>query len=414
MRSFMTTVYSFILVTMAMTSFAVAAADDRRSTFNSGRVPVIDLASWTRLSSSSSSSSTSMLSLSKEQIDVVDQVRDACENIGFFMITNHGFDQDVMDDAFQASQRFFDQPAAEKLKHKTWNEVEYPYGYEQSESLVKGRQLDDDDGGGDDGDDKMTASSELPAMKDLKETYSIGPSNPSSGMPQRWYYNSTTTADFRKSIELYYEHMEDVAMTLLEIFAVALDESPIFFVDKMNKHMSALRLVHYYPLEDPKYSQHVVRAGAHTDYGALTILAARDVGLEVLLRSNNSSSGSSHNGRRARGQWFPVPIIRNTLIINLGDLMQRWTNDKWVSTLHRVAMPSTDALEERYSIAFFVNVNGDTLIEPLRSCRDGDSDDNHKYSIITAGEHLMAKHLASMSADDSVAKERKAVLHNEL
>jgi isopenicillin N synthase-like dioxygenase len=182
--------------------------------------------------------------------------------------------------------------------------------------------------------------------------------------------------------------MEKLALMLLEIFAIALHESPHFFDNKMDHHMSALRLVHYYPLQQPKHTTHVIRAGAHTDYGALTILAAQDEGLEVLLRYQEADGTTT-------SKWIPVPLIPGTFIINLGDLMQRWTQDQWISTYHRVAMPSTDAKERRYSMAYFVNINGDTLIEPLQSCR-GDDDNGNKYPVISAGEHLMAKHLASM------------------
>jgi len=77
--------------------------------------------------------------------------------------------------------------------------------------------------------------------------------------------------------------------------------------------------------------------------------------------------------------------------------MQRWTNNEWISTMHRVVMPSTEARERRYSMAYFVNINGDTPIEPLGCCRgDGGALHNTNGRVITAGEHLMAKHLASM------------------
>jgi isopenicillin N synthase-like dioxygenase len=418
-------VISVIVVVYADTNMQAENVDDR--------VPIIDLSSWTSTTTSgsihsmeqpSSSSSSPPLSLSSEQNEIIDQIRYACEHIGFFVIQNHGFDETVMSESFEASKQFFDLPTEEKLRHKSWNESQYPYGYEQSETLVKGRQLDDHDDDDNNNKDLNSSSNDnddddnTVPLQDLKETYAIGPNNPASGMPPRQFLNSTTesaassssSSFFQNSIETYYEHMERLAMMLLEIFAIALDEPPDFFVDKMDKHQCALRLIHYYPLEQPKHTQHVVRAGSHSDYGALTILAARDKGLEVLLRSSSSSdisdivSSSNSSSNSSRKQWFAVPVIPNTLIINLGDLMQRWTNDRWVSTLHRVAMPSTDALEERYSIAFFVNVNGDTLIEPLRSCRGGGHDNNSgndvvKYQTITAGEHLMAKHLASMSAD---------------
>jgi len=331
------------------------------------------------------------------------------------------------------------------LKYTTADNTQYPYGYERSETLVRGTLLDGTDDGTPSEDDTGVA-----AAADLKETFSLGPpDNNGSGMPPRRWINSPNgtisstssvpspsggVSPFQTSLEAYYERMEDLALTLLEIFAIALEESPDFFRDKMDHHMSALRLVHYYPLEHlhhhsnnnninqtttttttsstsklsspPKQQQEpnprVVRAGAHTDYGALTILAAQDEGLEVLLRDTtntstvHSTSGVQHQ-HQPQQQWVPVPLIPGAFVVNLGDLMQSWTNNEWISTMHKVVMPATEAHERRYSMAYFVNINGDTPIEPLKCCRSSEDDDGHKNGrVITAGEHLMARHLASM------------------
>jgi isopenicillin N synthase-like dioxygenase len=238
--------------------------------------------------------------------------------------------------------------------------------------------------------------------------------------------------------------MEDLALIVLEIFSLALDESPTFFENKMDHHMSALRLVHYYPLLEQQQQQHpststmqknksstrLIRAGAHTDYGALTILATQKEGLEVLLRDNTNTSSDDKNesdDNEIKQRWFPVPLVPGSLIVNLGDLMQRWTNDEWVSTMHRVVMPSTEAHERRYSMAYFVNINGDTPIEPLKCCRGGgggggggggsgvdDDDSTSKYKVITAGEHLMAKHLASMGIADGKDEDIESAINGEL
>jgi isopenicillin N synthase-like dioxygenase len=113
--------------------------------------------------------------------------------------------------------------------------------------------------------------------------------------------------------------MEGLALRLLELLALALGQPVGFFEDKMDHHMSALRLIHYYPLgdaasEEPK---RVIRAGAHTDYGALTILNAGQPGLQVLRHDTEN---------RSRTEWYSVPLVPGAFVINLGDLMQRWTN----------------------------------------------------------------------------------------
>jgi isopenicillin N synthase-like dioxygenase len=359
-------------------------------------VPVIDLGPWlsertkdtVRINphNNGQSHSPSSVELKEEQQDVVNQIQQACRHVGFFMIKNHGFNQSIMDNAWKASHDFFSLSTEEKMMHKTTDEAEYPYGYEQSETLAKGKQIDSDK-------DQRIHMTDLDCdrctnniistivMKDLKETFAIGPNNPNSGMPpRRWVQSPNVPPNFQDAVESYYRHMEALSLTLLEILALALNQDILFFEKEMDHHLSALRLAHYFPLDNTMGNTHLVRAGAHTDYGVVTILAAQDKGLEVLLD----------------GKWDSVPFTKDALIVNVGDLMQRWTNDKWTSTMHRVVMPSTGALEERYSMAFFVNVNGETVIQPLSSCLDDDEESSNKYPSILAREHLMAKHLASM------------------
>jgi isopenicillin N synthase-like dioxygenase len=315
-------------------------------------VPIIDLSPWIGSNRDTCSPQTKQ--------EVIDKISHACRHVGFFLIANHSVPREVSDEAFSVSRAFFDLPLNEKVRFQTFNETEYPYGYEQTEQLVQGKQIDNN-------------SNAVAPTKDYKETFSIGPSNPDSGMPlRRW----RGTQKLQTSLELYYNTMEDLALLLLELFAIALSQESDFFAPRMDHHMSALRLVHYYPLESSSFStkEHIVRAGAHTDYGALTILNALGPGLEIYTSN----------------EWISVPLEQDALIINLGDLMQRWTNDLWVSTLHRVSMPVSAG--RRYSMAYFVNINGDSLVEPLG--------DTKKYPPIFARDHLMAKHLASMSSGD--------------
>ena len=385
------------------------------------RVPVIDLAPW--FATAVSQSSEHQVLLTEEQRNIVHKIRRACREVGFFQITGHtggirikgGEDEDdddnnndndamILERTWKASKEFFDLSTEEKLLHKTTDTTKYPYGYERSETLVKGKLLDGEN------DDVNEAGA---GAADLKETFAVGPPTENgSGMPPRRWIDSSpnhTIADFQNSLEAYYQRMEDLALILLQIFAIALDESPDFFENKMDHHMSALRLVHYYPLLESttktksKSKRRLVRAGAHTDYGALTILAAQEEGLEVLLRDNVATDDNDDENENNKQRWYPVPLVPGALVVNLGDLMQRWTNNEWVSTMHRVVMPFTspEAQERRYSMAYFVNINGDTPIKPLNCCRGrGEDDDgdvrNNSGRVITAGEHLMAKHLASM------------------
>jgi len=162
-------------------------------------------------------------------------------------------------------------------------------------------------------------------------------------------------------------------------------------------HQCALRMLNYPELEyETDASTVQIRAGAHTDYGAFTILKSGGPGLQLQLSKDK--------------EWIDVPHLEDSFIINLGDLMQRWTNDKWTSTLHRVVATDNNADNDRagdggqklfksarrQSIAFFVNMNGNAIVMPLKTCVD----ETHpsKYIPIKASEHLIQRHNQSMMA----------------
>lgn len=335
-------------------------------------LPVIDLGPW--INNPEAKDQPSQVSV--EQQKIVDNILQACRTIGFFLITNHGVEPKTIQEAWHVAANFFELPTDEKLRYKSTNETEYPYGYEQQEQLTRGKALDRSKATVDDGT----------AIEESKETFAIGPNDSASGMPLRRWKSTPNVPKFQSALESYYKEMESLALQLLELFALALGQPVNYFEDKMDHHLSALRLIHYYPLKQERddESKLIVRAGAHTDYGALTILNAAQPGLQVLRYDD---------GNRSRAEWYSVPVVPGALVINLGDLMQRWTNDEWVSTLHRVVMStSASKARRRYSMAFFVNVNGDTMIEALTT----NSNEERKYPPISARDHLMAKHLASM------------------
>ena len=176
-------------------------------------------------------------------------------------------------------------------------------------------------------------------------------------------------------LERYYDAMTELATALMRIFALALDLDESFFDPLVDKHMTNLNLSNY-PDQTvaPKPGQ--LRAGAHTDYGSLTILHTEDKpgGLEV---------------QTGDGRWVPVPIVPESFIINIGDLMAQWTNDRWVSTMHRVVNPprDRDGGTRRQSIIFFHQPNYDAEVRCLPSCLG----DGAHYAPTTSGEHLLMK-----------------------
>ena len=211
---------------------------------------------------------------------------------------------------------------------------------------------------------------------DPKECFAIGPYSAAAEMPAvRW---PNEPAEFKEAWLGYYQNMEGLAAHLLGLFALALDLPPDWFESKIDRHRSALRALNYPKLDVPLAAGEV-RAGAHTDYGSMTILLQDGVGgLQVRNRAK---------------QWVDATPRPNSFVINLGDLMARWSNDRWVSTLHRVVQPPQAAAAppaRRQSMAFFHNLNHDAIVECIPTCTG--KDNPPKYPPISAWDMLMEKH----------------------
>ncbi len=160
----------------------------------------------------------------------------------------------------------------------------------------------------------------------------------------------------------------------MRLFALGLGVAENFFDAAVDRPISRLRIRNYPPPAlPPRPGQ--IRAGAHSDYGSLTILATenRPGGLQVC---------------NAAGAWVDVPTIPGCFIVNIGDLMARWTNDAWVSTLHRVVNPPEGAGEEsrRISLVFFHNPNYDAPVACIPTCLS--PGEAPKYETTTSGAHL--------------------------
>src|SRR5437879_280312 len=168
--------------------------------------------------------------------------------------------------------------------------------------------------------------------------------------------------------------MSRFVMFLLRLAALALDVDEAFFYDKVDRSIGTMRL-NYYPTQAGAPRPGQFRASAHTDYGGFTILSGEDVpgGLQVRTR---------------HGQWVDVPTSPTTFVVNIGDLLMRWTNSRWLSNMHRVVNPSAaDAPPvPRLSIAFFNHPNYDTLIECLPS------QGLAKHPPVLSGEYRDAKY----------------------
>ncbi len=295
----------------------------------------------------------------------------ACRDIGFFLITGHGVDEVLIERAYEMARRFFEKPLDEK------REIKQP-----APSISRGYTPM--------GGESLAAGLGDAAPPDLKEMIDIGPVD----VPGGDYYERPEAGDhfhpnlwpsrpvpFRETMVSYYRAMNGLADELMAIFAHALELPPGFFTDKLDKNMSALRLL-CYPEQKKAPAPGQLRGGSHTDYGTLTILTSDQAlgGLQAQHRD---------------GSWVDVLPAPGSYVVNIGDAMQVWTNDRWVSTLHRVVNPPRDraSLARRHAMPFFHQPNYDAIIDTLPSCITPDRP--RRYPPMTFGAHWMAKWMAT-------------------
>jgi isopenicillin N synthase-like dioxygenase len=274
----------------------------------------------------------------------------ACRDVGFFYVVNHSVDGDLIAAAFAQSRSFFGLPLAER-QALAIEKVGGNRGYSGMlhEALDPGRG------------------------PDMKEAFNVGleiaPDDPEllSGQPFRSLNAWPRLPHFRETLLAYYDACAALGAGLHRAFACDLGLKPDYFDDKFDRPMATLRLLHY--PAPPARSDPLIGAGAHTDYGNLTLLATDDVGgLEVRARD---------------GEWIEAPVVPGAFIVNIGDCLMRWTNDIYVSTPHRVVNRSA---RERYSIAFFYDPNPEAVVETIPSCvRQGES---IRYPPILAADYL--------------------------
>jgi isopenicillin N synthase-like dioxygenase len=182
---------------------------------------------------------------------------------------------------------------------------------------------------------------------------------------------------FAPAIDAWFAVAGGVARTMTQIFATALGLPDGWFAPFTDHSIDVLRVNHYDVPPGIALAPGQLGMGAHTDYGIVTVLWADPVpGLEIL---------------RPDGTWLPVVPAPGALLINLGDLTERWTNDRWTSTMHRVVPPrdATGQLIRRRSAAYFHDGNADARISTLPTCRDPDG--SSPYADVTVAEHLAEK-----------------------
>ena len=280
----------------------------------------------------------------------------ACRKDGFFALANHGIAQANISAAFDMASLFFDLPESDKAAiaidrsacHRGWfgrgtevlDKIGQPQG-DRKEGLKIGRDLPPDH----------------PRVK---------AGVPLHG-PNQWPAETDNIEGFRAIMQTLYADCEALSRRLMQAFALSLALEADYFDRWLSEPMATLGPLRYPPFTDAD-DKALLSAGPHTDFGCLTLLFQHDApGLEI---------------QTANGDWHNVPLIREHVVVNIGDMMQHWTGGRYASTVHRVVNRSA---QTRHSIAYFFDPDPDADLSPLPGCG------TTQAAPLTALEHLLGK-----------------------
>ncbi|KAK6251089.1 hypothetical protein SCA6_005094 [Theobroma cacao] len=265
---------------------------------------------------------------SDDRLSTANLIRQACVDHGFFYIVNHGLEEELLKKVLEQSKMFFSLPVEEKMKLAVKNHRGYTGMYQE----------------------KLDPS--LSAKGDSKESFYIGPQT--ENHLNQWP-SEEDLPSWRSTMEAYHKKVLSAGTKVISLIALALNLDEDFFekLGALNDPLAFIRLLHY-PEDMDSTEEETYGASAHSDYGMITLLLTDGVpGLQVCREKSKQPQ-----------LWEDVPSISGALIVNIGDMMERWTNCLFRSTLHRVV----PAGEERYSVAFFLDADKDCIVECLESC----------------------------------------------
>ncbi|KAK4504970.1 hypothetical protein PRZ48_002933 [Zasmidium cellare] len=277
------------------------------------------------------------ISLKAPEEQIIEQLRDACTRVGFFYIKDHDVPQAIIDQIFATVKTFFDQPIDTK------SEIHY-----KKSSILRGyepmAEVRTDETKKADLNEAFNCGYEadLDPMRDnesRQEPKDVANDTPMQG-PNAW----PSMAGFKDSVAAYYGEVLTLARRMVRLFAKVLELPVDHFDASVSRPGAMLRLLKY-PAQDPSQPD-ALGIGAHTDIEAFTILCQ---GSQPALQILNT-----------KGQWIQAPPVPGTFVVNIGDMLSRWSNDVFISTVHRV-----HASCERYSIPFFFGPSYDTVLHPL-------------------------------------------------
>lgn len=265
---------------------------------------------------------------------------------GFAIIKNHGLTEETTKNLYSSIQTFFELDDEKKVKYY------FPELYGQRGYVIKGQE-----------------HAKGSSKGDLKEFFHIG--NPAISNPKNIW--PIEVDQFEEIGTNAFLTLENIGLTILEAIALFLNLDKNYFENKVKGGESIMRSIHYYPLKEEDVQDGAVRAGAHGDINLITLLMGASAdGLEILTKED---------------KWIPIISEPDQLVINVGDMLERLTNKKLMSTVHRVVNPSKEKLNtSRYSIPFFMHPRPEMDLTSLENCID---DQNPKsFDDMTAGEFL--------------------------
>lgn len=316
-------------------------------------VPVIDIAGW----------------FSGDEVArrrVAHAVDDACRQSGFFQIVGHGIDDALRQDVKDVADEFFALSDDEKRRYEPASrEINRGYSRRNSESL--------------------SYSTGVVRPPDLAEAFIVGNDRVVDGDP---YFEAERHRSFAPNlwpsrparmhdvVWAYYSAVDALSHEMCDIAAMALGLDADFFARRVDKAIATLRCNWYRRTADEVTLPHGQMAlGAHTDYGILTVLMADAIpGLQVIAGD---------------GQWHDVVPLEEGFVVNTGDALAVWTNDEWMSTIHRVVPSAAPGAERRRSFAFFQDGNYDAIMECLPTCTSAERPP--RYAPISLGQHVLDK-----------------------
>ncbi len=280
----------------------------------------------------------------------VHSLRQAASEVGFLYVTGHGVSAELVAGLEQVARDFFALPMESKLEYYIGKSKNHRGYVPPGEEVFYGQSKDTKEA--------FDLSRDLPDLD-------YGPASRLLG-PNVW---PREVPAFRSAVTAYYERVFSLGRALLRGFARALELPAFHFDAHLQRPPSQLRLIHYEPAE---VGSDTMGIGSHTDYECLTILHATAPGLQVM------------NGA---GQWVAAPPVPGAFVVNIGDLLEVWSNGVFVSTSHRVLPVAAP----RYSFPLFFTVDYETRVEPLPHL----SHEGARHAPLIAGEHLLAQTMQS-------------------